>query len=53
MAQEGVALVSGRDLPTESYRYAMALLAAGPVLVIFPFFQKYFARGLTIGAVKG
>ena len=32
---------------------AMAVLAAGPVLVIFPFFQKYFSKGLTIGAVKG
>ena len=31
----------------------MAVLAAGPVLVIFPFFQKYFSKGLTIGAVKG
>lgn len=41
------------EIPTESMRYAMAILAAGPMLVVFPFFQKYFARGLTIGAVKG
>lgn len=39
--------------PTESFRFAMALLAAGPVLVIFPFFQKYLSKGLTVGAVKG
>lgn len=39
--------------PVESMRFAMAVLAAGPMLVIFPFFQKYFTRGLTIGAVKG
>lgn len=39
--------------PVESMRFAMAILAAGPMLVIFPFFQKYFTRGLTIGAVKG
>ncbi len=39
--------------PSESFRYAMALLAAGPVMLIFPFFQKYFAKGLTLGAVKG
>lgn len=31
----------------------MALVAAGPVLCIFPFFQKYFAKGMTIGSVKG
>ncbi len=39
--------------PIESMRFAMAILAAGPTLMIFPFFQKYFTRGLTIGAVKG
>ncbi len=41
------------DVPTESMRFAMAIIAAGPMLVVFPFFQKYFTRGLTIGAVKG
>lgn len=41
------------DVPTESFRFAMAVVAAGPLLLVFPFFQKYFARGLTIGAVKG
>ncbi len=39
--------------PTESFRYAMAIVAAGPVLVIFPFFQKHFAKGMTLGGVKG
>jgi len=28
-------------------------VAAGPVLVAYPFFQKYFIQGMTIGAVKG
>ena len=41
------------NLPTETFRYAMAVVAAGPVLCIFPFFQKYFTKGLTLGAVKG
>jgi len=41
------------ERPTESMRFAMAVLAAGPMMVVFPFFQKYFAKGLTIGAVKG
>lgn len=40
-------------VPTESMRYATAILAAGPMLIIFPFFQKYFSKGMTIGAVKG
>jgi len=40
-------------LPSESARMAMAILAAGPMLAVFPFFQKYFVKGLTVGAVKG
>ena len=40
-------------IPSESIRMAMAVLAAGPMLFIFPFFQKYFVRGLTVGSVKG
>lgn len=37
----------------ESLRFAMAVVATGPMLFVFPFFQKYFAKGLTIGSVKG
>lgn len=39
--------------PSESARMAMCALAAGPMLFVFPFFQKYFIKGLTLGAVKG
>jgi len=42
-----------KDLPTESVRMAMAVLAAGPMMFIFPFFQKYFTKGLTVGSLKG
>ena len=41
------------DIPSETVRMAMAVVAAGPVLVVFPFFQKYFTRGMTVGSVKG
>ena len=37
----------------EAMRFAMAVVAAGPALFIFPFFQKYFKKGMTIGSVKG
>ncbi|QJD86837.1 carbohydrate ABC transporter permease [Cohnella herbarum] len=40
-------------VPAETARMAMAILAAGPMLLVFPFFQKYFVKGLTVGAVKG
>lgn len=52
MADSGL-LVGDEVFPRESTLYATALVSAGPVLVIFPFFQKYFSRGLTIGSVKG
>ena len=42
-----------RDIPTESSRMAMCIMAAGPMLIIFPFFQKHFVRGITVGALKG
>jgi len=40
-------------IPSETVRMAMAVVVAGPALFVFPFFQKYFVSGLTIGAVKG
>ncbi len=46
-------VVSAKDLPAESARMAMAVVVAGPALVVFPFFQKYFVKGLTLGSVKG
>ncbi|MDR0669546.1 MAG: carbohydrate ABC transporter permease [Treponema sp.] len=41
------------EMPSETARMALCVLAAGPMLVIFPFFQRYFVRGITMGAVKG
>lgn len=55
MSQSAVAgnITLNVDVPEEPSRFAMVIVAAGPMLVIFPFFQKYFTRGLTVGAVKG
>lgn len=39
--------------PSESMRFGMCIVAAGPMLLIFPFFQKYFVKGLTVGSIKG
>lgn len=50
---ETAALLGKVNVPSESMRFAMCVLAAGPMLVVFPFFQKYFSKGLTVGAVKG
>ncbi len=40
-------------IPTETVKNAMALVATGPILLLYPFVQKFFVKGLTIGAVKG
>lgn len=47
---EGNALM--QTLPRETSRMAMVILVTGPVVLAYPFFQKYFIQGLTIGAVK-
>ena len=41
------------DLPSETVRMAMVMVAVIPIACSYPFFQKYFISGLTIGAVKG
>lgn len=46
-------VVDYSSLPSETLKFAMCIIAAGPMLVVFPFFQKYFEKGMTIGAVKG
>lgn len=40
-------------LPTYSFRMATIVIAIGPIILLYPFLQKYFVAGLTVGAVKG
>ena len=47
---ELASLANMPDLPT---RMAILIITLGPILVIYPFFQKYFVKGITVGAVKG
>jgi len=42
-----------QNIPQESVRMALAVIGIVPILAAYPFFQKYFVKGLTIGAVKG
>lgn len=42
-----------QNMPQESGRMAILLTALGPIMIAYPFFQKYFVKGLTVGAVKG
>lgn len=41
------------QLPTETMKLATAMLVTGPVLLFYPFAQRYFVAGLTVGGVKG
>lgn len=41
------------DIPGENLRMALMVVCVGPMMIIFPFFQKYFTKGMTVGAVKG
>ena len=45
--------VTNPDTPKETFKLAMTVIATGPILLVFPFAQKYFVSGVTIGAVKG
>lgn len=40
-------------LPTYSFRMAAVVAAIGPIILLYPFVQKYFTSGLTVGSVKG
>ena len=54
MSAQGMGITSeAASIPSETVRMAMAIVVAGPALVVFPFFQKYFVKGLTVGSVKG
>ena len=48
---DGITLL--RSLPTQSLRMACVVIIVLPVLMAYPFFQRYFVSGLTIGSVKG
>lgn len=45
--------VSITNLPSNTLKMASAIVAIGPILLLYPFIQKYFVSGITIGAVKG
>ena len=41
------------DLPQESFKLAMTVVATGPIIFLYPFLQRFFIKGMTVGAVKG
>ena len=53
VAQNSKMLLGGVSLPAEGVKMAACVLAIGPLILVYPFVQRYFVRGLTLGAIKG
>ena len=49
----GASLGSAISMPSESLKMALTFIVTGPIILVYPFIQKYFVSGVTIGAVKG
>jgi putative aldouronate transport system permease protein len=41
------------SMPKESLKLAMTVVATGPIIFVYPFVQRYFVKGITMGAIKG
>lgn len=53
ITEGGAELREGVEIPTDAVRMALCTVAMGPILIVYPFFQRYFIQGLTVGSVKG
>jgi len=55
MAAQNLGIVSMAELrvPQETARMAMCVLTVGPIILAYPFFQRFFVKGITIGSIKG
>jgi putative aldouronate transport system permease protein len=52
-AQYSSSMEESGVIPTQGVRIAIAVIGVIPILLAYPFFQKYFIKGLTVGAIKG
>lgn len=46
-------MISNGNLNSLNVQYACVIATIGPILLVYPFIQKYFAQGVQVGAVKG
>ena len=49
----GAISIANMNLPTESLKMATAMITIGPIILLYPYLQRYLVKGLTIGSVKG
>ncbi|MDD6283287.1 MAG: carbohydrate ABC transporter permease [Oribacterium sp.] len=52
-SQNGGGNINAADLPSTSVRMALTVMGILPIMIVYPFMQKYFVKGIAIGAVKG
>lgn len=52
-AAEAGLFLGTETLPSETLKMATAIVVTGPILLVYPFVQKYFVKGIMIGSVKG
>ena len=52
-AQSGMTASINMHLPSTALRMAVAVMGALPMLIVYPFFQKFFVKGIVVGGVKG
>ena len=53
VSQAAGGATSMTEMPSVSIRMAISVVGILPIMVLYPFFQKYFVKGITVGAVKG
>ena len=45
--------MANMEVPTQTFQMATLFVTIGPILLLYPFVQKYFVKGIMVGAVKG
>ncbi|WP_054027639.1 carbohydrate ABC transporter permease [Bacillus sp. FJAT-28004] len=45
--------VASAQMPSETIVFAMFLITIGPIILVYPYVQKYFVKGIMVGSIKG
>ena len=53
LSMEDIEAMSRLEERAELMKYSLIVVASVPVMILYPFIQKYFVKGIMIGAVKG